>query len=58
LTLSHHHQIWFWEDGYQSEEVFSLKFFHIKSNYIHQNPARAGIIKKEKEYLNSSAGDF
>ena len=26
--------------------------------YIHMNPVRAGIVEKEEEYLNSSAGDF
>lgn len=41
-----------------SEEVYSQKFFDIKSNYIHQNPVRAGIVEKEEEYIYSSAGDF
>jgi REP element-mobilizing transposase RayT len=58
LALSHQNQIWFWEDGYHAEEVFSKRFFDTKSNYIHQNPVRAGIVEKEEEYLNSSAGDF
>jgi REP element-mobilizing transposase RayT len=58
LALSHQNQIWFWEDGYHGEEIFSLKFFRSKVNYIHQNPVRAGIVEKEEEYLNSSAGDF
>ena len=38
--------------------VFEKVFLIRKSTYIHQNPVRAGIVEKEEEYLNSSAGDF
>jgi REP element-mobilizing transposase RayT len=54
-VLSHEGRIWFWEEGYHGEEVYSLDFFESKVNYIHQNPVRAGIVDKEEEYLNSSA---
>lgn len=50
--------IWFWEEGYHGEEIFDTTFFNFKLNYIHKNPVRAGIVEKEEEYLNSSAGDF
>ena len=50
--------IWFWEQGYHGEEVYSENFFKIKTNYIHQNPVRAGIVEKEEDYIYSSAGDF
>ena len=50
--------IWFWEEGYHREEVFTKDFFDSKANYIHLNPVRAGIIEKEEEYLLSSCGDF
>ena len=33
-------------------------FYDSKVNYIHQNPVRAGIVEKEEEYLNSSAGEI
>jgi len=56
MTLSNEGRIWFWEEGYHGEEIFSLKFFESKLNYIHLNPVRAGIVEKEEEYLNSSAG--
>ncbi len=49
---------WFWEEGYHGEEIFNTAFFNSKLNYIHANPVRAGIVEKEEEYLNSSAGDF
>ena len=50
--------IWFWEEGYHPEEVYSREFFDVKANYIHMNPVRAGIVKKEEEYLYGSCGDF
>ncbi|SMD46032.1 REP element-mobilizing transposase RayT [Aquiflexum balticum DSM 16537] len=50
--------IWFWEEGYHGEEIFSAPFLESKINYIHQNPVRAGIVEKEEEYINSSCGEF
>ena len=50
--------IWFWEEGYHGEEIFSQTFLETKIKYIHQNPVRAGIVEKEEEYLNSSCGEF
>jgi putative transposase len=50
--------IWFWEEGYHGEEVFSSSFFESKVNYIHMNPVRAGLVEKPEEYLLSSCGDF
>ena len=57
-VLKYDDKIWFWEEGYHGEEVFTQGFFDIKLNYIHMNPVRAGIVEKEEEYLNSSAADF
>jgi putative transposase len=50
--------IWFWEEGYHGEEITSKDFFDTKSNYIHLNPVRAGLVEKEEEYIYSSCGDF
>ena len=50
--------IWFWDEGYHGEEIFSTAFLETKINYIHQNPVRAGIVEKEEEYVNSSCGEF
>ena len=55
-VLSHEGRIWFWEEGYNGEEIITTEFFESKFNYIHLNPVRAGIVEKEEEYLNSSAG--
>jgi putative transposase len=49
--------IWFWEEGYHAEEIFSKDFFESKQRYIHLNPVRAGVVEKEEEYLYSSCGD-
>jgi len=57
-VLSFDGRIWFWEEGYHGEEIFSIEFYDSKVNYIHLNPVRAGIVMKEEEYLNSSAGEF
>jgi putative transposase len=50
--------IWFWEEGYHGEEIFTEEFFNSKLNYIHLNPVRAGLVEKEEEYVYSSCGDF
>ena len=50
--------IWFWEEGYHGEQIFTQSFFDSKLNYIHMNPVRAGIVEKEEEYLNSSCADY
>jgi REP element-mobilizing transposase RayT len=50
--------IWFWEEGYHGEEIFTEEFFNSKLNYIHLNPVRAGLVEKEEEYVYSSCGDL
>lgn len=57
-VLSHEDKIWFWEEGYHGEEIYTQEFFDSKIDYIHQNPVRAEIVEKEEEYLNSSAGEI
>ena len=47
-----------WEEGYHGEEIYTADFYNSKVNYIHLNPVRAGIVEREEDYLNSSAGDF
>jgi putative transposase len=51
-------RIWFWEEGYHGEEIYSKSFFDSKMKYIHLNPVRAGLVEKEEEYLYSSCGDL
>ena len=56
--LKYEERIWFWEEGYHGEEITSRDFFECKLQYIHLNPVRAGIVEKEEDFLNSSAGDW
>ena len=58
MLLSFEDKIWFWEEGYHGEEIFTDRFLEQKVNYIHKNPVRALIVEKEEEYLYSSAADF
>lgn len=58
MLLTFEEKIWFWEEGYHGEEIYSLEFFEQKLNYIHLNPVRSNIVEKEEEYLYSSAGDL
>ena len=57
-VLNYEGRIWFWNEGYHGEEIYSMEFFETKMNYIHLNPVRAKLVEKEEEYLNSSAGDL
>ncbi len=57
-ALKYEGKIWFWEEGYHGEEIWSEDFYRSKVAYIHANPVQAGIVEKEEEYLLSSAGDF
>ncbi len=57
-VLTYQEKIWFWNEGYHGEEVYSDSFYYSKVNYIHQNPVKAGIVQFEEDYLLSSAADF
>jgi len=48
----------FWEEGNHPEEIWSQKFFMQKIEYIHNNPVRAGLVRKPEDYRYSSAYDF
>jgi REP element-mobilizing transposase RayT len=56
--LKKEEKVWFWEEGYHGEEIYSESFFKTKLDYIHLNPVRAGIVEKQEEYVNSSCGDY
>jgi putative transposase len=44
-----------WEDRFDDVGLFSEKEFFIKLNYIHQNPAKAGLVEKPEDWQYSSA---
>ena len=58
MLLGIEDRIWFWEEGYHGEEIFSMKFYESKVNYIHLNPVRANLVLREEDYFYSSAADF
>jgi putative transposase len=47
-----------WANDNHPEECFSEDFTLSKLNYIHENPVRAGIVRKQEDYIYSSAGDY
>jgi len=47
-----------WTNDNHSEELFSPGFIKIKTDYIHNNPVRAGWVEEPHEYLYSSAKNY
>ncbi len=48
----------FWQQENHPIEIFSNKFIDQKSNYIHDNPVKAGLVDEPWEYRYSSARDY
>jgi putative transposase len=48
----------FWEHDNHAVEVWSDKVIGTKINYIHDNPVRAGIVRKQEDYIYSSASNY
>jgi REP element-mobilizing transposase RayT len=48
----------FWRYGNHAEEIFSETFLWSKLDYIHFNPVKAGIVKRPRDYLCSSARNY
>ena len=47
-----------WINDSHPEECYSHEFIKTKLNYIHENPVRAGIVKKPEDYIYSSASNY
>jgi REP element-mobilizing transposase RayT len=47
-----------WQQNNHAVELYDLKRFHQRMNYIHQNPVRAGIVLEPEHYLYSSARNY
>ena len=47
-----------WTNDNHPEECYSTDFINVKLNYIHENPVRAGIVRKAEDYLYSSAANY
>jgi hypothetical protein len=48
----------FWKQDNRPKVIFSPDFARQKLNYIHQNPVKAGWVRKAEDYLYSSAIDY
>lgn len=47
-----------WTGNNHPEEIYSKEFLITKLNYIHENPVRAGWVKKPEDYIYSSASNY
>ena len=47
-----------WTSDNHPEEIYSEAFLKQKMNYIHENPVRAGWVRRPEDYLYSSAIDY
>jgi putative transposase len=54
--LDSNYQIWL--EGFKPKEIISQDMFIQKSNYIHFNPVKRGLVKEIEEYEYSSARDY
>ncbi len=48
----------FWQQDNHPIEIDSADILQSKMDYLHQNPARAGLVREEHEYLFSSGIDY
>ncbi len=51
-------EICFWQDGNHAEEIYDLKFFCQKRDYIHFNPVKSGYVSIPEHWCWSSAVDL
>ena len=48
----------FWQQNNHTIELDSSEIIDSKMDYLHQNPVRAGLVRKEEDYLYSSGIDY
>lgn len=48
----------FWQTGNHAMTIYSPKVFYRKLNYIHKNPVKSMIVRREEDYLFSSARNY
>jgi putative transposase len=47
-----------WQSGSHPEAIEGGRFFGQKLNYIHQNPARKGVVRNPEDWLYSSVRNY
>jgi len=58
LETSRHKEYMFWQSGNHAIELHNSKFTWIKVNYIHDNPVRAGFVKRQEDWIYSSISNY
>ena len=53
-----HSKYKFWQEGNYAVEVYSPYFTWIKIRYIHNNPVKAGLVRKPEDWKYSSASNY
>jgi putative transposase len=48
----------FWESRFDDEVLRNQKMFYVKLNYVHNNPVKAGLVRKPEDYKYSSARNY
>lgn len=48
----------FWTHENHAIELYRTEMIESRMNYIHENPVRAGIVEKPKDYMCSSARNY
>jgi putative transposase len=48
----------FWEEGNHPKQMQYIEMFNQKTDYIHYNPVRRGLVEKEEDWIYSSARNY
>jgi len=51
-------QFQFWEEGSHPKQIQNIEMFNQKTEYIHYNPVRRGMVEKEEDWNYSSAKNY
>ncbi|WP_428236372.1 REP-associated tyrosine transposase [Gracilimonas sp.] len=47
-----------WTEGFHPKQIFSDEVMEQKLDYIHYNPVKAGLVRRESDWRYSSYGDY
>ncbi len=48
----------FWEEGNHPKQLQNIEMFNQKTEYIHYNPVRRGLVENEVDWIYSSARNY
>ena len=55
---SKHQKYKFWQTAYHPVELFTREMMFQKTEYVHDNPVKAGFVSKPEDFVYSSARDY